>query len=101
MATKDASQQRETLRTDERRQSHNVMSLEIRDMEITTPDHDIYYGIYPNIQLPLPDRPQISNLFAGNTHLISNSNSPMSILHILSLKKMYGTMDFAIDRSTG
>ena len=25
----------------------------------------------------------------------------MSILHIQSLKKMYGTMDFAIDRSTG
>ena len=25
----------------------------------------------------------------------------MSILHIPSLKKMYGTMDFAIDRSTG
>ena len=25
----------------------------------------------------------------------------MSILRILSLKKMYGTMDFAIDRSTG
>ena len=39
MATEDASQQRETLRTDERRQSHNVTSLEIRD--ITTPDHDI------------------------------------------------------------
>ena len=97
MATKDASQQRETLRTDERRQSHNFTSLEIRDMDIMTPDRDIYYGIYPDFQLPLPDRPRISNLFAGNTHLISNSNSPMSILRILSLKKMYGTMDFAID----
>ena len=66
-------------------------------MDITTPDHDIYYGIYPDFQLPLPDRPRISNLFAGNTRLISNSNSPMSILRIPSLKKMYGTMDFAID----
>ena len=101
MATEDASQQRETLCTDERRQSCNIMSLEIRDMDITTPDHDIYYGIYPDFQLPLPDRPRISNLFAGNTRLISNSNSPMSILCIPSLKKMYGTMDFAIDRSTG
>ena len=54
MVTKAASQQRETHRTDERRQSHNVMSLEIRDMDIMTPDHDIYYGIYPDFQLPLP-----------------------------------------------
>ena len=101
MATEDASQQRETLHTDERRQSHNVTSLEIRDMDFTTPDCDIYYGIYPDFQLPLPDRPLISNLFAGNTHLISNSSSPMSILCIPSLVKMYGTMDFAIDQSTG
>ena len=97
MTAEDASQQRETLHTDERRQSHNVTSLELKDMDITTPDHDIYYGIYPDFQLPLPDRPRISNLFAGNTCLISNSNSPMSILSIPSLKKMYGTTDFAID----
>ena len=97
IATEDASQQRETLRTDERRQPHNVTSLEIRDMDITTPDHDIYYGIYPDFQLPLPDQLGISNLFAGNTHLVSNTNSPMSILRIPSLKKMYGTMDFATD----
>ena len=101
MITEGASQQKETLCTGERRQPHNVTSLEIRDMDITTPDHDIYYGIYPDFQLPLPDQPRISNLFAGNTCLVSNTNSPMSILHIPSLKRMYGTMDFAIDRSTG
>ena len=57
MTAEDASQQRETPpHTDERRQSHNVTSLEIRDMDITTPDHDIYHGIYPDFQLPLPDR---------------------------------------------
>ena len=70
-------------------------------MNITTPDHHIYYGIYLDFQLALPDQPRISNLFAGNTRLVSNTNLPMSILHIPSLKKMYGTMDFAIDRSTG
>ena len=101
MITEAASQQTETHRTNERRQSHNVTSLEIRDMDIMSPDHDIYYGIYPDFQLPLPDQPQISNLFAGNTSLVSNANSPMSILRIPSLKKMYGTTDFAIDRSTG
>ena len=48
-----------------------------------TSDRDVYYGIYPDFQLPLPDQPQISDLFADNTRLISNTNSPMSILHIL------------------
>ena len=57
MPTKNVSQKRQTLHTDERRQTHNVMSLEIRDMDLTTPDHDIYYGIYPDFQLPLPDQP--------------------------------------------
>ena len=96
-----ASQQRETFHTDERRQIPNVTSLEIRDMDITTSDRDVYYGIYPDFQLPLPDRLRISDLFTSNTRLISNTNSPMSILCIQSLKKMYGTTDFAIDRSTG
>ena len=45
MPTENASQQRETLHTDERRQTHNVTSLEIRDMDIMTPDHDVYYVI--------------------------------------------------------
>ena len=70
MIAEDTSQKRETLHTDERRQSHNVTSLEIRDMDITTPDHDIYYGIYPDFQLPLPDQPRISDFFAGNTFSI-------------------------------
>ena len=52
-----ASQQRETFHTDERRQTPNVTSLEVRDMDITTSDHDVYYGIYPDFQLPLPNRP--------------------------------------------
>ena len=95
--TECASQQRETFHTDERRQIPNVTSLEIRNMDITAPDHDVYYGIYPDFQLPLPDQPQISDLFTGNTRLVSNTNSPMSILHIPSLKKMFGTTDFAID----
>ena len=70
-------------------------------MDITTPDHDIYHGVYPDFQLLLPNKPRISNLFAGNTHLVSNTNSPTSILHIPSLKEMYGTIKFAIDRTTG
>ena len=49
------SQQKETFHTDERRQIPNITSLEVRDMDITTSDHDVYYGIYPNFQLPLPN----------------------------------------------
>ena len=55
--TECASQQRETFHTDERRQIPNDASLEIRDMDITTSDHDVYYGIYPDFQLPLPNQP--------------------------------------------
>ena len=51
------SQQREIFHTDERRQKPDVTSLEIRDMDITTSDHDVYYGVYPDFQLPLPNRP--------------------------------------------
>ena len=101
MTTEDSSQQRETLSIDEGGQPYNVTSLEVRDMDVMTPDHDIYYGVYPDFQLPLPNKPRISNLFAGNTHLVSNTNSPMSILCIPSLKKMYGTVEFSIDQTTG
>ena len=101
VSTVDSSQQRETLRPDGGGQIHDVTSLEVRDMDITTPDHDIYHGVNPDFQLPLPNKPCISDLFAGNTHLVSNTNSPMSILHIPSLKKMYSTIEFAIDRTTG
>ena len=73
------------------------MTLEVRDIDITTPDCDIYHGVYPDFQLALPNRLHISDLSVGNTCLISNTNSPMSILRIPSLKKMYGTVEFAID----
>ena len=97
VSTVDSLPQRETLGYDEEGQIHDVTSLEVRDMDITTSDHDIYHGVYPDFQLPLPNRLCISDLFAGNMRLISNTNSPMSILRIHSLKKMYGTIEFAID----
>ena len=81
------SQQREIFPTDERRQKPNITSLEIRDMDITTSDRDVYYRVYPDFQLPLPNRPQISDLFVSNTRLISNTNSPMSILRYTEPEK--------------
>ena len=99
--SEETSQQRDILHTDERRQTHDATSLEVKDMDITTSEYDVYYGVYPDFQLPLPNRPRISDLFAGNTCLISHTNSPMSILRIPSLRKLYGTTEFAIDPSTG
>ena len=101
VSTVDNPSQRETLGYDEGGQTHDITSLEVRDMDITTPDHDIYHGVYPDFQLPLPNRLHISDLFVGNMRLISNTKSPMSILHISSLKKMYGTIEFTIDQITG
>ena len=101
VSTVDSSPQKENLGYEERGQTHDLTTLEVRDMDITTPERDVYHGIYPDFQLPLPNRPRISDLFVGNTHLISNTNSPMSILRIPSLKKMYGTIEYAIDQTTG
>ena len=97
----DSAPQKENLGYEERGQTHDLMTLEVRDMDIMTTERDVYHGIYPDFQLPLPNRPRISDLFVGNTHLISNTNSPMSILHIPSLKKMYGTIEYDIARTTG
>ena len=95
------SQPRDIFHMDERRQTHDATSLEVKDMDITTSEYDVYYGVYPDFQLPLPNRPQISDLFVGNTRLLSHTNSPMSILRIPNLKKLYGTTEFAIDQLTG
>ena len=93
----DTSPQKENLEYEERGQTHDLTTLEVRDMAIMTTECDVYHGIYPDFQLLLPNRPRISDLFVGNAHLISNTNSPMSILRIPSLKKMYGTIEYALD----
>ena len=70
-------------------------------MDITTSGNDIYYGEYPNFVLPLPGQPCTSDVFMGNSNLHSDADSPMSILKISCLKKMYNTKDFAVDRNNG
>ena len=67
----------ETLRTNGGGLMFEITSLEVKDMDISTPKQDIYHGVYPDFQLPLPNRPHISDLFAGNTRLVSDTNSPM------------------------
>ena len=45
VSTVDSSPQRETLGYDEGGQTHDIMTLEVRDIDITTPVHDIYHGV--------------------------------------------------------
>ena len=56
-STEDSSQQREPPRSDGRGQLPDATSLEVRDMDIMTLDCDIFHGIYPDFQLPLPNKP--------------------------------------------
>ena len=91
----------ETIRVDGGGPMHCTTTLEVQDMDITAPERDICHGVYPDFQLPLPNRPRISDLFVGNTQLVSDTNSPVSILCIPNLKKMCGTSEHAIDRNTG
>ena len=51
------SQLRDIFHMDERRQTPDATSLEVKDMDITTSEYDVYYGVYPDFQLPLPNRP--------------------------------------------
>ena len=56
----------ETIRADGGGLMYNT-TLEVQDMDISAPERDIYYGVYPDFQLPLPNRPRISDCFVGNT----------------------------------
>ena len=81
-----------------------MMGATIRQDEstdITISGNDIYYGEYLNFVLPLPGQPHISDVFVGNSNLRSDAGSPMSILKISCLKKMYNTKDFVIGRNNG
>ena len=77
---------------------YNTTTLEVQDMDITAPEIFImeYILIFSYHYLI-----GISDLFIGNTQLVSDTNSPMSILHIPNLKKMYGTSEYTIDINTG
>ena len=57
----------ETIQADGGGPMYNTTTLEGQDMDITAPERDIYHGVYLDFQLPLLNRPCISDLFAGNT----------------------------------
>ena len=57
----------ETIRADGGGPMYNTTTLEVQDIDITVPERDIYHRVNPDFQLPLPNRPCISDLFMGNT----------------------------------
>ena len=64
-------------------------------------DSEHFYGIYPDLVLPVPVNPKISQVFYMNTNVLSSSDSPMTIVMIPSLLRTYRTSLFAIDCVSG
>ena len=58
-------------------------NYEVQMMEFTAPlEKDQCEGAYPDIKLPIPGNSQISDQFLANTDLISDANSPMTIIQV-------------------
>ena len=55
----------ETIRADGGGLMYNTTTLEVQDVDIAAPEGDIYHGVYPDFQLPLPNRPHLSDLLQG------------------------------------
>ena len=71
-------------------------------MEFTgVTDSDHFYGVYPDLMLPVPGNPWISQVFYMNMSVLSSSDSPMMIVMIPSLLRKYGTSLFGIDLVSG
>ena len=89
-----------TMSNDDTRQDST--SYEVQTMEFTAPlEQDWYKGAYPNFKLPIPGNSRISELFLTNTDLISDANSPMSIIQVPVLEKTFGATIYAINRANG
>ena len=77
-------------------------NYEVQMMEFTAPlEKDQYEGAYPDFKLPIPGNSQISDLFLANTDLISDANSPVTIIQVPVLEKTFGVTIYAIDRANG
>ena len=71
-------------------------------MEFTgVTDSDCFYGVYPDLMLPVPVNPRISQVFYMNMSVLSGSDSPMMIVMIPSLLRKYVTSLFGIDQVSG
>ena len=75
-------------------------NYEVQTMEFTaTLEKDWYEGAYPDFRLPILGISQISDQFLANTDLISDANSPITIIQVPVLEKTFGATIYVIDRA--
>ena len=71
-------------------------------MELTRmPDTNRFLGVYPDLRLPIPGNPHISQVFFNNTQVRSRDDNPMTLVMVLGMTHQYGTSIFAIDHISG
>ena len=73
-----------------------------QSMELSL-DHsmDRFAGQYLELVLPVPGKPQISQVFNVNTHTLTLEGNPLTIVKVEGIKKTYGTTIFAVDHLSG
>ena len=73
-----------------------------QSMEFTL-DHsmDKFVGQYPDLVLPVPGNPWISQVFYVNTHTLTLEGNPLMIVKVDGTQKTYGTTIFAVDCLSG
>ena len=73
-----------------------------QSMELTL-DHsmDRFAGQYPDLVLPVPGNPWISQVFYVNTHTLTPEGNPLMIVKVEGIQKTYGTTIFAVDHLSG
>ena len=65
------------------------------------PDTDKFSGVYPDLRLPIPGNPCISQVFFNNTQVRSRDDNPMTLVIVSGMTCQYGTSIFAIDSISG
>ena len=62
---------------------------------------DRFAGQYPDLVLPFPGNPQISQVFYVSTHTLTPEGNPLMIVKVEGIQKTYGTTIFAVDCLSG
>ena len=77
-------------------------SYAFQSMELTL-DHsmDRFAGQYPDLVLPVPGNPRISQVFYANTHTLTPEGNPLMIVKVEGIQQTYGTTTFAVDHLSG
>ena len=65
------------------------------------PDTERFLGVYPDLRLPIPGNPHISQVFFNNTLLRSRDDNPMTLVMVSGMTHQHGTSIFAINHING